>query len=43
MSLCYEDDEEHHLKGGKLVSKHVRVPITDVHLKIIKIETKNLR
>lgn len=29
MCLCYDDDEEHHLKGGKLVSKHVRVPITE--------------
>jgi hypothetical protein len=30
MSLCFDDDEEHHLKGGKLVSKHVRVPISEV-------------
>ncbi|KAM3142405.1 hypothetical protein pb186bvf_005562 [Paramecium bursaria] len=29
MCLCYECDEEHHLKGGKLVSKHVRIPIQD--------------
>lgn len=30
MCLCYDDDEEHHLKGGKLVSKHIRVPISEV-------------
>ncbi|CAK72944.1 unnamed protein product (macronuclear) [Paramecium tetraurelia] len=29
MNLCYDCDEEHHLKGGKLVSKHQRIPINE--------------
>lgn len=30
MSLCQDCDEEHHNKGGKLVSKHNRMPISEV-------------
>ncbi len=27
--LCFDCDEEHHLKGGKLASRHVRYPINE--------------
>ena len=33
--LCYDCDEEHHAKGGKLVSRHQRVPVHEVRNKII--------
>ena len=29
-NLCFFCDEEHHAKLGKLVNKHIRVPINEV-------------